>query len=97
MARSALRFAVMLMLGLAGATAQAQDRNAFVQRAAAASVELFRSLDRDGDGAVTRLEAQGDVNFIPVFNDIDINRDGIATKAELDRYLSLEYGVRPAS
>ena len=97
MARSALRFAVMFILGLAGAMAQAQDRNAFAQRVAAAYVELFGSLDRDGDGAVTRLEAQGDVNFIPVFNDIDINRDGIATKAELDRYLSLEYGGRPAS
>lgn len=92
MRRSAQLLAVALVSALAAATTQAQDKEAFVQRVVARYVVLFASLDRDGDGAVTRLEAQGDVNFLPVFNDIDINRDGIVTKAELDRYLSLEYG-----
>ena len=44
-----------------------------------------------------RSEAHGDLNFTPSFNDMDINRDGIVTKAELDRVLEQEYGMRPGA
>jgi len=40
-------------------------------------------------------EAAGDLNFLPVFDDADIDRDGIVSKAELDRFLTLRYGASP--
>lgn len=76
------------------ASANAQDKAEYDWRQVARYVELFQWLDRDGDSAVTRLEAQGDLNFTPRFNDMDINRDGIVTKAELERYLELAHGFR---
>jgi hypothetical protein len=85
---------VALVAALTGANAQAQDKAAYEQRSIARYVELFTWLDGDRDGTVTLRETQGDLNFTPVFNDIDINRDGIVTKAELDRYLELQYGMR---
>ena len=86
-----------LALLVAGAGAQAQDKAAYDRRSAARYLELFQSLDIDRDGTVTRLEAQGDVNFIPRFNDMDIDRDGIVTRAELDRFLEREHGIRPGA
>ena len=86
--------AAVLVAALAGTNVAAQDQAAYEQRSIARLVELFSGLDTDRDGRVTRLEAAGDLNFLPVFNDVDINRDGIATKDELDRYLELRYGMR---
>lgn len=85
---------LVLVVALAGANAQAQDKAAYEQRSIERYIELFTWLDRDGDATVTRLETQGDLNFTPVFADIDINRDDIVTKAELDRYMELQYGMR---
>ena len=82
---------------VAAAGAQAQDKAAYDRRSAARYLELFQALDIDRDGTVTRLEAQGDVNFTPRFNDIDINRDGIVTRDELDRFLEREHGMRPGA
>ena len=75
--------------------APAQDKAAYQRRSAARHVELFTWLDRDRDDAVSRIEAEGDLNFTPIFDDVDINRDGVATKPELDRYVELLYGSRP--
>ena len=88
---------VLLTIALALAPiarADAQDRAAYDRRVAASFLEWFQALDRDGSGSVTRQEAQGDLNFTPRFDDMDINRDGIVTKAELDRYLELQHGAR---
>ena len=85
---------VALLAALTGMNAQAQDKAAYERRSIARYIELFTWLDRDRDGTVTRLETQGDLNFTPVFDDVDINRDGIVTKPELDRYLELQYGMR---
>jgi len=79
------------MATMASPMVQGQDKVAYEKRSAARHVESFSWLDRDRDGSVTRLEAQGDLNFLPSFDDIDINRDGIVTKAELDRYIALRY------
>jgi len=82
-----------LAIALASAPACAQGKAENERRIAADLSQLFQALDRDGDRAVTRIEAAGDVNFLPRFADIDINRDGVVTSDELARYLTLQYGV----
>lgn len=90
-----VRQACVLMLLLACAMgAGADDRSEYNQRAAADDLSLFHSLDRNVDGAVTRLEAQGDINFLPRFNEMEVDMNGIITTAELLRYLEQHYGVR---
>jgi hypothetical protein len=88
--------AVLLHLALTiGASgAKADERGDYNRRAAARDLSLFHELDRNGDGAVTRLEARGDVNFLPRFNDMEVDMDGVVTAAELDRYLEQHYGVQ---
>ena len=85
--------AVVLLISCA--SVDAQDRAEYNRRGVARYLEMFQSLDRDGKSAVTRAEAQLDLNFAPSFNDMDINRDGIVTKAELERFLEREHGTRP--
>ena len=71
----------------------ADDRADYNARAAASLAEIFRSLDRDTDGRLTRAEVTGDLNMEPRFDDVDANRDGVITLKELDDYLVLRYGV----
>lgn len=84
--------ALMLLLACAMG-AGADDRSEYNHRASARDLSLFHSLDRNGDGTVTRLEARGDINFLPRFNDMEVDMDGVVTKAELQRYLEQHYGV----
>jgi hypothetical protein len=76
--------------------AVADDRTEYNRRAAARDLNLFHALDRDGNGAVTQPEAQGDVNFLPRFNDMEVNMDGVVTRAELLGYLERQYEVHPS-
>lgn len=89
--------ALALLVGCA-MSAGADDRSDYYQRSAADDVRLFVSLDRDADGTVTLLEAQSDINFLPRFDDMEVDMDGIVTRAELERYVGQRYGVAsPAS
>ena len=89
--------ALALLVGCAMG-AGADDRSDYYQRSAADDVRLFVSLDRDADGRVTLLEAQGDVNFLPRFDDMEVDMDGVVTRAELERYIGQRHGVAsPAS
>ena len=81
---------VLLMLGTAAA---ADARSDYYQRAAATDMASFHALDTDHDNSLTRTEVEGDNNFGPRFNDMDINRDGIVTLDELHRYIEQHYGV----
>ena len=84
------------MLALAAGAAfaaQGDMRTEFNRRAAARDVELFTTLDRNGDGRLARDETKGDLNLGPRFDDIDVNRDGIVTGEELQRYIGQRYGV----
>jgi hypothetical protein len=76
------------------AAAAADPQAEFRQRAADRIVASFHSLDRDHNLEVTRDEAKGDLHFTPAFDDMDINRDGIVTAAELQRYIELRVGIR---
>ena len=76
-----------LFLAIVSVGAAADDRADYQRRVAARYETLFQSLDRNSDGSVVRTEAHGDLNFGPRFDDIDINRDGVVTRAELERFL----------
>ena len=78
-------------------SAGADDRSDYNRRAAARDLELFHLLDRNTDNVVTRVEAQGDINFLPRFNDMEVDMDGTVTLLELHRYLEQRYGVRLTS
>lgn len=84
-----------LLAASLGPGAAAQDKATYERRAIERYVALFAWLDLDHDNAVSRAEAAGDLNFLPVFDDADIDRDGIVSKAELDRFLTLRYGASP--
>ena len=84
---------VLVLLLACTMSAGADDKSDYNRRAAARDLSLFHSLDRNGDGAVTRLEAQGDINFRPRFDDMEVDMDGVVTTAELHRYLERQYGV----
>jgi hypothetical protein len=88
----------VLMLGLVSAghghAGDMDPQAEYQRRVAERYVGLFLSLDLDGDGSVSRAEARSDLNFGPRFDDMDINRDGIVTTAELQRFIEAEYGMR---
>ena len=92
--RLARQTGVIGLLMACAISAGADDRTDYNRRAAARDLSLFHSLDRNGDGAVTRLEAQGDINFLPRFDDMEVDMDGIVTITELRRYLERQYEVR---
>jgi hypothetical protein len=84
-----------LVLAVAGiANVCADDKADYNRRAATRLMELFQSLDRNSDRAVSREETQGDLNFGPRFDDMDVNRDGFVTLAELQLYVEQQHGVR---
>ena len=85
------QISVLLLLLTCVAGTRAQDKAEYDRRGAARYTSLFQSLDRNSDQAVTKLESAGDLDFGPRFDDMDINRDGIVTRAELQRYVESEY------
>ncbi len=84
----------LLVLASGIPSASADDVGEYNRRSVERYLSLFQSLDRDGDRAVTWSEASGDLNFTPVFNDMDINRDGVVTAYELNRYVEQKFGLR---
>jgi Ca2+-binding EF-hand superfamily protein len=48
----------------------------------------FAAADTGGKGYITRDDIQGNLFLLPVFDSMDINRDGRVTKEELDRFLA---------
>lgn len=89
--------AMTVAFTLPGGNAFAQDKAAYEQRSIARFEQQFASLDRDRNGEVSRTEAEGNIDFTAAFDDIDINRDGVVTKEELDRFLSLRYSAARSS
>ena len=91
--RQCTHYALALALSALSTAALADARSDYYQRAAATDMASFRALDTDHDNSLTRTEVEGDNNFGPRFNDMDINRDGIVTLDELHRYIEQHYGV----
>jgi Ca2+-binding EF-hand superfamily protein len=88
---SALAACVLLATAHA---AGAQDKAAYDQRNIARYTATFAALDLDHDGAVTREEARGNLDFLPRFHDMDRDGDDIVTAAELNRFLADRFGMQ---
>ena len=89
----------VLLAALAAATGMyaeaplADDREGYLRAAAQRDVATFEALDRDRNGRLGIDEVRGTIDLEARFSDFDINRDGFITRAELARYVALEYGV----
>ena len=85
--------AVAAALTLYAQSPMADDREAFLRAAAQRDVTAFEALDRNRTGRLSLIEVRGNVDLEARFNDLDINRDGFITRAELTRYVAFQYGV----
>jgi hypothetical protein len=77
---------IVIAAALAAGTALAQAPPDYLKRVADNYRATFALYERDG--VVLRAQVRGDLFLEPRFDDIDINRDGVITRAELDRFLA---------
>lgn len=97
--RSAARtllVALVTAFALHAQAPMADDREAYLRASAQRDVAMFDALDRDRDGRLTMEEARGTIDIEARFTDFDIDRDGVITRAELVRYVALQYGIAVA-
>lgn len=60
----------------------------YVQRVQRQYRDLVATYDANGDGLLTRDEAAASNVLAPAFDSMDTDRDGVVTRAELDRWLA---------
>jgi Ca2+-binding EF-hand superfamily protein len=77
--------AAALAVGVAFAQQPPAD---FLKRVADHYRTAFVAADTGAKGYITRDDIQGNLFLLPVFDSMDINRDGRVTKEELDRFLA---------
>jgi Ca2+-binding EF-hand superfamily protein len=77
--------AAALAVGVAFAQQPPAD---FLKRVADHYRTAFVAADTGAKGYITRDDIQGNLFLLPVFESMDINRDGRVTKEELDRFLA---------
>ena len=78
--------AIVIAAALAAGTAFAQAPAEYVKRVADNYRAAFAVYERNG--VVMRAQVSGDLFLEPRFDDIDTNRDGVITRAELERFLA---------
>ena len=83
-------FAV-LAAAVVASGALAQHKEDYNLNAATADLAVFHKLARDG--VLKREDAQSDLNFGARFGEADLDRDGVVTAAEMDRYVRQTYGL----
>ena len=75
-------------IAIAGAAFAQQPPADYLKRVADAYRAAFAAADTAGRGYITRSDIQGNLFLLPVFDSMDINRDGRVTTEELDRFLA---------
>ncbi|MBS0318964.1 MAG: EF-hand domain-containing protein [Proteobacteria bacterium] len=89
----------MALLGGGVRTAAAQDANQGdrAAKAAAALKERFAAADANGDGKLTKAEAEGHMPFVyKHFDEIDTAHAGTVTMADIARYAAAQRAKRNA-
>ena len=82
-------FSTLLALAPVALNANAAETpRSFIERAENNYRAQMEARDFNGDGAVTRREAHGNLLLSGRFDDIDIDRDGRISRQELERFLS---------
>lgn len=77
---------IVIAAALAAGSAFAQAPAEYLKRVADNYRAAFALYERNG--VVLRAQVQSDLFFGVRFDDIDINRDGVVTRAELERFLA---------
>lgn len=85
--RSSTAIVALGFLAAAGPAAAQQMPQEFAERLKSSYREAFALYDANGDGVLTREEALGSNRLLAQFGEMDINRDGRVTQAELERFL----------
>jgi hypothetical protein len=84
-----MRFLLFAAAALVAAIAGAQTPPAdYLKRVADSYRAAFAAADGARKGYITRADIAGNLFLLPVFDAIDINRDGRATNEELERFLA---------
>jgi hypothetical protein len=83
-------YAVILLASLSTA-AFADDRADYNRRSTERFVAMFRAADVNMDNVVTREEAEGTIELMARFSDIDITRDGVITWDELTLFVDSNF------
>jgi hypothetical protein len=78
--------AIVIAAALVAGSAFAQAPAEYLKRVADSYRAAFALYERNG--VVLRTQVQSDLFFGVRFDDIDINRDGVVTRAELERFLA---------
>ena len=81
---------VLIAMGIS-TTVAAADRAEYNRRSVERYTEMFRMSDANADNVVTLYEARTTIELAANFNDIDIDRDGSITWAELTRYIDATF------
>jgi hypothetical protein len=89
-----LQWTTLLVTAYLSTHADARNREDYNRMAADRYTELFQWADRDRSDTVSRAEANGSVDLVASFNDIDIDRDGHVTRTELERYVFSRFSIR---
>jgi hypothetical protein len=86
---------IALAAAVVASGAIAQNKEAYSLNAATEDLAVFHRLARDG--ALKREDVRSDVDFGARFDQVDLDRDGVVTAAEMDRYIAATYGIFSAS
>ena len=81
----------VILLACLSTVASADDRDDYNRRSTERFVALFRAADINKDNVVSRDEAEGTIELMTRFNDIDVSRDGVITWDELTLFVDSRF------
>ena len=81
----------VMLLACVSTAASADDRDDYNRRSVERFVALFRAADINKDNVVSRDEAEGTIELVDRFNDIDVTRDGFITWEELTLFVDSNF------
>lgn len=81
----------VILLAFLSTAASADDRDDYNRRSTERFVAMFRNADVNQDNSVSRDEAEGTIELMNRFNDIDVTRDGIITWDELTLFVEKHF------